>query len=42
MDKLIAEQTKANKRLTVLKRIIKKLYEVLPPTFWIRKATILC
>lgn len=26
-DKLIAEQTKANKRLTVLKRIIKKLYE---------------
>ena len=26
-DKLIAEQSKANKRLTVLKRIIKKLYE---------------
>ena len=26
-DKLIVEQTKANKRLTVLKRIIKKLYE---------------
>ncbi len=26
-DKLIAEQAKASKRLTVLKRIIKKLYE---------------
>ena len=26
-DKLITEQSKSNKRLTVLKRIIKKLYE---------------
>jgi hypothetical protein len=41
-DKLVAEQSKANKRPNVLKRIIKNCTRILPPTSWIRKAIILC